>query len=137
MKIKQAINQAKNGKKLSKDKRLQVLKYLLEHQDLTTPQLASFLNVSERTVCRDKQEVRAEVQASLIEDNHIAADLALERSKLLRKLKNYRDSAQGSEYRLACRDIWRIIRDSFDRIQDLSLEKRIEKLERQVGIDEK
>lgn len=134
MLIKKLIEKVKNGDKLRKDERLRTLRYLLQREDKTTSELADLFGVSERTVLRDRKEIRQEISTELLDSYGLAGELFLQYRRTLSELKGIINET-GEDMnvkRLALKDRWRAAYDFYRIVKDQELEKRIEVLEREV-----
>lgn len=133
MAINDLIESAKNGDKLEKRDRQKILRKWLKERDYTTDQLADKLNVSNRTIYKDKRELRQRVKDELMDNYGLVGSLFFQYRRTRRELEEYRQEAEGPEQRLATRDKWRSVLEFYDRIKDLELEERLEALEEQVN----
>jgi transcriptional antiterminator len=63
---KKALQEAEDDKDLTKDQRQVVVKHLLQTEDLDVSEMAERLNVTARTIYRDKRDVRQEINEKLL-----------------------------------------------------------------------
>lgn len=133
MAINDLIESAEDGEKLDKRDRQAVLRKWLKERDYTADQLADKLNVSTRTIYKDKRELRQRVKDELMDNYGLAGSLFFQYRRTRRELEEYRQEAEGPEQRLATRDKWRSVIEFYDRIKDLELEERLEALEERVN----
>lgn len=132
MAINDLIKKAEDGEKLDKRDRQTVLRKLMKDRDYTNQELSDKLNVSTRTIYKDKRELRQRVKDELMNNYGLVGSLFFQYRRTRRELKEYREEAEGPEKRLATRDKWRSVLEFYDRIKDLQLEERIEQLEEQI-----
>ena len=135
MDLKPLLERAKRGEKLAKPDRLRVLRYLDEHENLSTLQIAELLSISDRQVRRDREEIRRRLREEA-ETRDLFAELVAAQAWALTQIKRgLRETKPGSTaWWRGVRLAWEIECDFSDRWRARALEERVERLEEALGV---
>ena len=128
------IQRAKQGERLTKDQRQKALRSMLEENGHhSNGELAGLFNVTERTIYKDRREIRQQLTTKMLGDYGLPGHLWTRYRQTINELNKLQDRAEDpGELRKTVKDRWKTTVDFYDRVIDAKVLERIRELERKV-----
>ena len=128
------IQRAKDGERLTKDQRQKALRNLLEENGRhSSGELAETFNVTERTIYKDRREIRQDLTTKMLGDYGLPGHLWTRYRQTINELNKLQDRVdEPGELRKVVKDKWKTTSDFYSKVLDAKTLQRIRELERKM-----